>query len=374
MMKRNVHKRSFKMALFFALILILSALLVAGCSDKPTTTSGSGGEPAKTDAAKETAAPSGDKGSAAQANNTSIAKSECSECHEMWPEIATWQTSVHAKVACTVCHTGYNPSQNKSSHDSGAFQKPIRIKNPVSDDACNSCHAMENRNETLLPDLIAPHKKHAAANVSCLECHRFTTHGNIGERKVTTRDQYSDYNKWNPQVAQQAAPGVHRRPNMFVCINCHESRKVTTACAACHYWEDRKSLPSHEDQQWLVVHGKNGRQDIDNCAKCHYDKESEKFVTPSTGDKIADFARANSYCYGCHLKRPPNHDAQWMPKHSKVAGERGLLNCFACHDREQPRPNVTGTYCNTCHWFQVPAAPAPAAATPAAPASAEKKE
>lgn len=351
---KNAHKYSFKMVAVFAVMLLLMALVVVGCAKKTEA-------PAPSETATTTTTTTTTPGEKAPANeaSTAVATNACSECHEMWPEVATWQTSVHAKVACTVCHKDYNGANNKGAHDSGSFAKPIVIKTPVSDDVCRSCHAMENRSETLLPDLIAPHKKHEGGKVPCLACHRFVTHGNIAERKVTTRPEYSNYDQWNTQMAQKAAPGVMRRPNMFVCINCHDQRKVTTKCAACHYYPDRKTLPSHENAQWGVTHGKSGRADVNNCAKCHYDKESQKFATPSTGDLIADFARANSYCYGCHLKRPANHDGQWMSKHATFANERGLLNCFACHDKNQPGANVTGTYCNTCHWFTTPAKPAP---------------
>ena len=368
-MKGKKSNKSIKTVMLFAALLVMVVFMIVGCGPKaaPTSSEGSASN-VSSSAGTENASGDNKGGTVAKVNDTTIDQNQCSECHEIWPEIATWQTSVHAKVDCLVCHKDYNPSQNKAAHDSKSFQKPIALRNTtVTDEACKSCHAMENRNETLLPDLIAPHSKHAAAKVSCLECHRFTTHGNIAERKVTTRAEFADYNEWSPQMAKKAAPGVQRRPNMFVCIKCHESRNVTTKCSACHYWPDRASLPSHENPEWGSVHGKVGRQDVDNCAKCHYDKESKKFATPSTGDKIADFARANSYCYGCHLKRPTNHDSQWMGKHPQMAGEKGLPNCFACHDRNQPGANVTGTYCNTCHWFQEPAAPKPEAAE-------EKKE
>ena len=337
--------------MLIAMMLVVMGLLVAGCAPKvkpvnstgdTTTTNTAPGKPSPADGKVTTAT-----------NNTGVVNNECSGCHEMWPEIATWQTSVHARVACTVCHKGYDVSQNKAAHDSGSFAKPISVRTEVSDEACKGCHAMENRLATLLPDLKAPHEKYATAKVSCLECHKFTTHGNIADRKVATRAQFSDYKQWTTDTAKKAAPQVMRRPNMFVCIKCHEGRKVTTGCAACHYLPERASLPSHENTQWPVAHGKAGRQDVDNCAKCHRDKESQKFATPSMGDKIGDFARANSYCFGCHTKRPANHDGQWMSKHPQLAKDRGLLNCFACHDRMQPAKgaNVTGVYCNNCHWF-----------------------
>lgn len=353
-MLKRLHKFSLKKVMLLT-ALVLLALLVVGCSQQTSTAPATAPEKETSGDATQTQDTQAGGLTTTKVSDTEIAQTQCTECHEMWPEIATWQTSVHANVPCLTCHKGYDPQQNKSAHDSGSFQKPIAIRNnPVSDDACRSCHAMQNRLATLLPDLIAPHEKHEAAKVPCLSCHRFVTHGNIAERKVTTRPEYSDYSKWSPQLAKQAAPQVMRRPNMFVCINCHEQRKVTTKCAACHYYPERKSLPSHENPEWKVIHGREGRKDVNNCAKCHYDKESQKFATPSTGDLIADFARANSYCYGCHLKRPANHDGAWMSKHPQMAKDKGLQNCFACHDKNQPRPNVTGTYCNTCHWFQDP--------------------
>lgn len=359
--QKKVHTGSLRTVLAFAVMMLLTALLIVGCSATTTNTTSSNEKDTATTTTTQPASSGDTTATQAVDNKTTVAKNECSECHEMWPEVTTWQTSVHANIPCTTCHTGVSASDFRAAHDSG-FQKPIAIRNkPVSDEVCRSCHAMQNRLATLLPDLIAPHEKHEAGKVPCLACHRFVAHGNIADRKVTTREEFSNYDLWTPQLAEKAAPQVMRRPNMFVCINCHESRNVTTKCSACHYYSDRKSLPSHEDPQWKVIHGKTGRQDVDNCAKCHYDKESQKFATPSTGDVIADFARANSYCYGCHLKRPATHDGTWMSKHATFAKERGLLNCFACHDKNQPGPNVTGTYCNTCHWFPA-TSPAPPAA------------
>ena len=216
MNRERLHKWSLKTATLFTALLVILAFLVVGCGPKTAPTSGEKTAPAGTSTGA-TNTSGEDKEAPAKVNNTTIAQTQCAECHDMWPENATWQTSVDAKVDCLVCHEGYNPTQNKAAHDGKSFQKPIALRNTtVSDEACQSCHAMENRDATLLPDLIAPHSKHAAAKISCLECHRFTTHGNIAERKVTTRAEFADYNQWSPQMANKAAPGVQRRPNMFV--------------------------------------------------------------------------------------------------------------------------------------------------------------
>lgn len=343
MQKLTAQISSLKGAFIFPLVLLMLAVVLVGCGQSNSTSPESTSNPSSTTA---------DKAKPVKVDDNAIAQNECSQCHEMWPEIATWQTSVHEKIACSKCHTNLDNGAMKSAHDSKSFAKPIVLKSSkVESTVCTDCHAMANRDVTPMPDLIIPHDKHAKAGVDCLSCHKYIAHGNLGERKVTNRPEYSDYDKWDVQLAKKAAPGVMRRPNMFVCINCHEARKVTTKCSVCHYWPDRATLPSHEVSDWSVNHGKTGRADVNNCAKCHYDKESQKFITPSTGDKIADFARANTYCYNCHLKRPASHDAQWMGKHANFASKNGLLNCFACHDKNQPGANVTGTYCNTCHWF-----------------------
>ncbi len=343
-------------------IMLLLVVFAVGCSkkaDTPTTTAGTSTPAAETSTPSKEPKPEPVKTAKAPAGNQ-IADSCATACHEMWPQVATWQTGVHARISCTTCHVDVKADEFKAAHESSTFAKPIAIRSkPVPDSACQGCHAVENRNFTPLPDLIIPHDQHIKANVACLDCHRFIAHGNLGQRKVTTRPQYANYDQWNPTMAKQVAPDVQRRPNMFVCIKCHEQRKITTKCAACHYWPNRATLPSHENPAWGTTHGKAGRQDVNDCAKCHYDKEAQKFATPSIGDLISDFARANTYCYNCHLKRPPNHDATWMAKHPDMANSRGILNCFACHDKDQPKPNVTGTYCNTCHWFKdTPKAPA----------------
>lgn len=156
-------------------------------------------------------------------------------------------------------------------------------------------------------------------------------------------------------VAPQSINGRTMVPLRFVTetlgavVNWDAANQTVTAT----FGADSPGKPdTHAGSQWSTTHGQTGRQNVNTCTGCHYDDANKKFFTPSTKDEIADYARANSFCYNCHLKRPASHGSSWMAIHTSAARSKGLLNCFTCHDKNEPGANVTGTYCNTCHWFQ----------------------
>ncbi|MBO8169928.1 MAG: hypothetical protein H0Z35_12205 [Thermoanaerobacteraceae bacterium] len=43
-----------------------------------------------------------------------------------------------------------------------------------------------------------------------------------------------------------------------------------------------------------------------------------------------------------------------LAEHPSIALDKGLSNCFTCHNKNKPsiKENVTATYCNQCHWFE----------------------
>jgi hypothetical protein len=295
-----------------------------------------------------------------------ISSIECAKCHEMQPEIATWMVGSHSQISCDKCHTKVDPAAMQAAQSTGSFSKPIKLKEKVSGDTCKQCHS-SNRVFSLSGDLIVPHDRHDKARVGCTECHDTVGHAGIAERSVTTRPEYSNYAAWTPELAKKVATRPFQRPSMWDCIDCHAKAKVDTPCADCHkVWT---SLPSHDRADWLSAHGREGRNNVSNCSMCHANKEGAKTIPSGTGDGIIDFERATPYCYGCHMKRPAFHGDNFMSQHANNAKSKGLLNCFACHSLNQPKTpqNVTGTYCNNCHWFQEKQ-------TPAAAQPAEKKE
>lgn len=338
-----------------ALLLLILVALIAACGEKgpseATTAS-----PAQE--GEESVQPAGAEGSpqaAKPASTATVANVACAECHEMWPEIATWQISSHSKIACEVCHQ-VDVKSFRQAHETQTFNKPIKVSQPVPNTVCEQCHS-PYRVATPSGDLIIPHDRHAKAGVGCTACHANVVHANIAARGITAKAEYSDYAAWTPDMAKKVATLPFVRPSMWTCLNCHKSLKVTTKCAACH--TVYTSLPSHEAADWGTRHGIAGRQDVSNCSKCHANKEGPTMVNSGTGDKIIDFERATPFCYNCHKQRPASHSAQWMPNHPAAANSKGMGNCLACHSIEQPKAaaNVTGTYCNSCHWFQTAAKP-----------------
>lgn len=275
---------------------------------------------------------------------------QCTGCHEMQPEILTWQISSHSRIACTTCHN-INPADYKTKHDKQSFKKPIKISDAIPNTVCEQCHTA-NRQATVSGDLIIPHDRHAAAGVFCVKCHSGVVHAKIADRGLTEKGELSNYKSWNLDVARQVATKPYLQPSMWTCINCHKQLNITRRCNACH--TAIPNLPSHDQPTWKAAHGKIARANIGECTKCHVTPGRPKFATPSTGDIAADFARAQEFCSSCHLTRPEMHEKSMIPVHPGKAAERGIQNCLACHNPEQPKPNarVTGTYCNQCHWLQ----------------------
>lgn len=283
-----------------------------------------------------------------------LSDKECFGCHEMKPEITTWKISSHSKVPCTACHD-VNPASYQTKVS--IYQRPIKMSDTIPDSVCEQCHS-SNRGVTPGGDLKIPHSRHKNAEVACVKCHAGVVHAKISERGLTTEGKLSDYNVWDENTAKQVAVGFYTKPDMWTCINCHKAANVTTRCGACH--SQIPELPSHNNPNWISVHGKIAQSNIGECTKCHVTPGQPMFATPSIGSKAADFVRTTQFCYNCHKKLPNMHVNNWMSIHPQKALEKGINNCVACHDINQPtgRKNVTGTYCNQCHWISLTSDPA----------------
>lgn len=277
----------------------------------------------------------------------------CASCHEMTPQYVTWQVTSHSNIACTECHIepgNLNLVKHKIGatkelylHLTGSYKRPIVMKHPIPNNVCEQCHSPENRRFTPSGDLIIPHDRHSEKGIKCVDCHSGVAHGDIGRRGVTAR---GDLQAWTVSTGIKETAGKLSKPKMNACIECHMSKKVTTKCEACH---TSIAIPdNHKEASFLLDHGTMAMNNIDYCNKCHsYSMEGSKI---KTGNKVADYARGNAFCWNCHQKLPETHNHEWKIIHKKEA-RTDKAGCLVCHNENKPKDKerATKTYCYQCH-------------------------
>lgn len=268
----------------------------------------------------------------------------CQGCHEMKPEIATWQVSGHAKIACIQCHTEVNVAHfAQLIHFTQKYYLPIQVKEPVSNSVCENCHS-QNRTVTPRGDLIVPHQKHEKDGVECVSCHIGVAHGKIAERQETID---GDFNRWNDVTARQNMAWQYKTISMTECLDCHKQKNGPQNCEACH----SRIVPpaSHQSKEWVQngLHGQEAFKNIDSCNECH--SNSLNLVRVQNDDKVISYARSNSFCVECHSKKPAFHTQQpFLHGTRATQDQRG---CLVCHEKTiSKKANVaTKTVCISCH-------------------------
>lgn len=291
----------------------------------------------------------------------------------MKPEYFTWKASSHEKITCVDCHVNpgladsllYNFTLIKRlaltlTH---TYTFPIKPLAQISNEACKECHNMEKRRATVTGDLIISHSLHDDLGVDCAKCHSTVTHANIANKKVTYS---SDYRRWNETIGQSMMNDNYSiRPDMDVCMRCHQLRKAPLGCEACHYTvmipEDHKNEPFKEGG-----HGKLADSNLVYCDSCHqYMTEVQveglqevpifmEYLRKSSEDKktvtVPTYAKANTYCIDCHRTRPPSHKQErFMMNHGLLADAK-KSSCTTCHNVNPGSVGgVTNIACNSCH-------------------------
>ncbi len=282
--------------------------------------------------------------------------SYCGSCHEMRPEYYTWQASDHRNAGCIQCHTDQGPRglfASKSvalrevyKHLTGTYYLPIEVAKPVSNSACLQCHSLQWEQQAS-GDLKFPHSQHKTAGIACAQCHAGVAHGKLAERQQTIDGAFS---AWNDAKGRSNMVRPFRLVGMKDCIACHSERDVPTKCETCH----TKLIKPESHQAADFVdggqHGKLAVLNLDSCNKCH--SFTVSMVQVRASSPVAQYARNNSFCAGCHKQRPPGHDAGWNARHGVRAKEVGVAACQVCHEVTPPKRTggaLAKTYCNQCH-------------------------
>lgn len=155
----------------------------------------------------------------------------CKNCHEMNPQIYTWQISSHNKVACTTCHQDVKRTDFLYKHWKGFFQAPVKNVRFVSNAVCEQCHSSQ-REITPKRGNIVPHQFHMDKGVDCIDCHGSLSHFNVSQRMLAKGATTQDAANFTPQEAEKYKTTV--TVSMATCLKCHNGAKATNQCTACH--------------------------------------------------------------------------------------------------------------------------------------------
>jgi hypothetical protein len=270
----------------------------------------------------------------------------CGQCHK---EVhSQWNTSTHAKFGCMECHvkSGFNnlmlsrigllqrvylwinPAEVKEMKKNK--EKPIGFVAPPPNEVCLPCHEARKR---ISPsgDIIIPHQSHIKIRkLDCVGCHENFVCSRIGKKKALV--------------------------TMESCYRCHNGRRATTECTACH--TEKGAPPSHREK-WKLTHGSEAIVAKDECLACHskpkdfckncHDSKPESHVAEFAVTHAATARLDRSSCLECHDEQATcakchgesgqAHEPNWRGVHPAVA-RNGIRDCFVCHSKY---------HCNMCH-------------------------
>ncbi|MHB1420700.1 MAG: cytochrome c3 family protein [Bacillota bacterium] len=275
----------------------------------------------------------------------------CAGCHENRDEYSTWKVSSHSQFGCLTCHSQpglngtlaslVNGTENLILHyvnktGRTLFRKSTRI---IPSERCLGCHTLK-RIVTPSGDLTVPHAKHVNVfKVKCLDCHVNVVHGqaDVNEEKGQAGEL--------PPVKINA---VQTRPSMSICMKCHDGEIAPNDCQICH---KKVRIPdTHADPGWKTGnHGGEAKQKVRECLNCHAIAAGNAAPKIASGKTLGEIVRANDFCWGCHLKRPPGHDEGWSFNHRERA-QVDRQGCLVCH-QEGGRGQVNSSIvqCAKCH-------------------------
>jgi hypothetical protein len=244
------------------------------------------------------------------------------------------------KLQCKTCHGGALTSESaadrltpKPTTCDGCHGTDHENPNAVKpgDDAsgkCNWCHLgyaegdgnKVARFEIPTPNMVFNHKKHAARNIGCQQCH-----GDVQELELATRDQM---------------------PRMRGCFGCHQQPdaaargEAKSACETCHVKGGAK-----EGGRIKTVFATGVLQPprwLHNAAHTADFVQRHKYVA-ANDSQFCGSCHKEEYCTACHdgRVRPRNiHPNDYLNMHA-VEGRLATQRCQSCH-REQ-------SFCLGCH-------------------------
>lgn len=153
----------------------------------------------------------------------------CKNCHEMLPNILTWEYSSHNKIGCLKCHSDIELFNFTYKHVKGWVREPITKTVFMPNDTCQQCHS-QARPVTPTQGLMFPHELHLVKGIDCVDCH-----GNVTHYDVSDKAKKGSVNIQNIDQSVARKLSEENKPmTMRSCLVCHNGAKATAECLDCH--------------------------------------------------------------------------------------------------------------------------------------------
>jgi nitrate/TMAO reductase-like tetraheme cytochrome c subunit len=270
----------------------------------------------------------------------------CGKCHVIKPYYYSWENSPHSNVDCLSCHVEKGTGlvsiharglQNLYTNIFRDNQLPIKSSRKISDQTCLNCHSL-NRVITPSGDLTIPHTEHLAYNTGCVDCHPGVAHASVSSKEVFNEQTIASIQSFSYDAFAMNKTG---------CLECHNGKRATASCSACH--TDTNIPGNHSLPDFSYAHGPYVKEDIADCMRCHVGFGKDRSWEGST---IPEVTRNAAFCRECHEgSRPDTHTAFWSVGH-KIRGKAQPAGCLVCHDWNTPAPPMNAANiitCASCH-------------------------
>jgi len=155
----------------------------------------------------------------------------CKNCHEMKPNVYTWEVSSHNKVGCLRCHSDIKLGNFTYKHVMNWVNEPVVKTTFMPNEICQSCHSMGEREVSPRQGIIFPHDLHLVKNIDCVDCHNTVTHFGVAQQIIDGK--LVSALAFNPSHATEARKQGNAM-KMKGCLRCHNGAKATNQCKACH--------------------------------------------------------------------------------------------------------------------------------------------
>ena len=313
---------------------------------------------------------------------------ECLECHgdnslttmrgnkevSLYVNDAHRLASVHKKVNCTGCHSGFDPYE-------------VPHKDPMTPVNCLSCHSKALLKHEFHFNMVKANGMWGTPDVNCKGCHgtHAVEHPN-GEGGKFSRPKVVDAcGRCHGDVKDNFIHSAHAKavaegdPNAPTCLQCHNSNitrvtagldslqlklKQEKVCISCHLEKEDVSGKTVRGKKFIEafdqsVHGaalRNGNVKAANCVDCHGSHEMNKSIVESSR---VNKLHIQEVCKKCHAGIEEQYN-QSIHAEAVQKGNKDAPVCTDCHGAHDilkhtdPRSpvaakNVSQVVCGECH-------------------------